>query len=237
MFLSIVIPAYNEGNVLKKNLELINEYFTDKFSFEIIVINDGSNDDTNSILHQLKIKNLSIYNNLKNRGKGASIRKGVKKSKGKIVLIADADLSAPINQFEKLYDELNKGYDIVIGSRSTNDAKVIVSQPFKRVITGKVYNLLVKFVLGLNFKDTQCGFKLFDGKKIRNIINICKINNFSIDAEILFLAKSFNLKVFEKGIVWKNNTFSKVSLIKDPLFMLIDLFRIRFSIYNIKNNL
>ena len=188
MFLSIVIPAYNEGNVIKKNLELINKHFTDKFSFEIIVVNDGSNDDTNSIL----------------------------------------------NQFEKLYDELNNGYEIVIGSRSTNDAKVIISQPFKRVITGKVYNLLVKFVLGLNFKDTQCGFKLFDGNKIRNIINICKINNFSIDVEILYLAKYFNLKVLEKGIVWKNNTFSKVSLIKDPLIMLVDLFRIRFSTYNIK---
>ena len=234
MFLSIVITSYNEGNVIKKNLELINKYFTDKFSFEIIVVNDGSNDDTNSILYQLKINNLNIYNNLKKRGKGASIRKGIKKSIGKIVLVVDADLSAPINQFEKLYDELNNGYEIVIGSRSTNDAKVIVSQPFKRIITGKVYNLLVKFVLGLNFKDTQCGFKLFNGKKIRNIINICKINNFSIDVEILFLAKSYNLKVFEKGIVWKNNTFSKVSLIKDPLIMLVDLFRIRFSTYNIK---
>ena len=71
-------------------------------------------------------------------------------------------------------------------------------------------------------------------KKIRNIINICKINNFSIDVEILFLTKIYNLKVFEKGIVWKNNTFSKVSLIKDPLIMLLDLFRIRFSVYNIK---
>ena len=234
MFLSIVIPAYNEGKVIKKNVELINRYFINKFSFEIIVINDGSNDDTNSILHQLKIKNLSIYNNLKNRGKGASIRRGVKKSKGKIVLIADADLSAPINQFEKLYDELKKGYEIVIGSRSTKDAEVIITQPLKRIITGKVYNLLVIFFLGLNFKDTQCGFKLFDGEKIRNIIKICKLNNFSIDVEVLFLAKSFNLKVFEKGIVWKNNTFSKVSLIKDPLIMFVDLFRIRFSIYNIK---
>jgi len=234
MFLSIVIPAYNEGKVIKKNVELINRYFINKFSFEIIVINDGSKDDTNSILHQLKIKNLSIYNNLRNRGKGASIRKGVKKSKGKIVLVADADLSAPINQFEKLYDELKKGYEIVIGSRSTKDAEVIIAQPLKRVITGKVYNLLVIFFLGLNYKDTQCGFKLFDGEIIRNIIEVCKINNFSIDVEILFLAKNFNLKVFEKGIVWKNNTFSKVSLIKDPLIMFLDLFRIRFSIYNIK---
>ena len=234
MFLSIVIPAYNEGKVIKKSVELINRYFINKFSFEIIVINDGSKDDTNSILHQLTIKNLSIYNNLRNRGKGASIRKGVKKSKGKIVLVADADLSAPINQFEKLYDELKKGYEIVIGSRSTKDAEVIIAQPLKRVITGKVYNLLVIFFLGLNYKDTQCGFKLFDGEIIRNIIEVCKINNFSIDVEILFLAKSFNLKVFEKGIVWKNNTFSKVSLIKDPLIMFLDLFRIRFSIYNIK---
>ena len=237
MFLSIVIPAYNEEKVIKKNIDLISRYFTGKFSFEIIVVNDGSNDDTNFILNQLKINYLRIYSNLKNRGKGASIKKGIKKSLGKIVLVVDADLSAPINQFEKLYNELNNGYEFVIGSRSTNDAEVIVTQPLKRVITGKVYNLLVKFVLGLNFKDTQCGFKLFDGKQIRNIINICKINNFSIDVEILFLAKCFNLKVLEKGIVWKNNTFSKVSLIKDPLIMLIDLFRIRFGIYSIKNDL
>ena len=109
MLLSIIIPAYNEGNIIKKNLELISKYFNDKFSFEIIVINDGSNDDSYFILDQLKIKNLSVYNNVKNRGKGASIRKGIKKSIGKIVLVMDADLSAPINEFEKLYNEINKG--------------------------------------------------------------------------------------------------------------------------------
>ena len=234
MFLSIVIPAYNEGKVIKKSVELINSYFINKFSFEIIIIDDGSYDDTNSILHHLKIKNLSIYSNLKNKGKGASIRKGIKKSKGKIVLITDADLSAPIDQFKKLYDELKKGYKIVIGSRSTKDAEVIITQPLKRIVTGKIYNLLVIFFLGLNYKDTQCGFKLFDGRKIRNIVSLCKRDNFSIDVEILFLANKLNFKVYEKGIVWKNNAFSKVSLIYDPINMFIDLFRIKFGKYDIK---
>ena len=234
MFLSIVIPAYNEGNVIKKNIELINNFFQYRFSFEIIVINDGSTDDTISILNQLKINNLSTYNNRKNEGKGASLRKGIKKSIGDIVLITDADLSAPINQFERLHEELIKGYEIVIGSRSTRGAKVLITQSVKRIIMGKIYNLLIQFVLGLKFKDTQCGFKLFDGNKIRDIINICKMDNYSIDAEILFLAKSFNIKVCEKGIMWENNIFSKISLIKDPLIMLIDLFLIKFGTYNLE---
>ena len=234
MFLSIIIPIYNEDKIIKKNLESISNFFKDKFSFEIIVVNDGSNDDTYSILYKLNINNLNIYNNSTNKGKGAAIKKGIKASKGKIVLVTDADLSTPINQFEKLYNELIKDNEFVIGSRSTKDAKVIITQPPIRIIIGKAYNLLVKYILSLNFQDTQCGFKLFDGRKIRNIVSFCKRDNFSIDVEILFLAKSFNLKVFEKGIVWKNNTFSKVSLIKDPLIMFLDLFRIRFSIYNIK---
>ena len=234
MFLSIIIPTYNDDKIIKKNLELISNFFKDKFSFEIIVVNDGSNDETYSILYKLNINNLNIYNNSKNKGKGAAIKKGIEKSKGKIVLVTDADLSAPINQFEKLYNELIKGNEFVIGSRSTKDAKIIITQPPIRIIIGKVYNLLVKFILSLNFKDTQCGFKLFDGRKIRNIVSFCKRDNFSIDAEILFLANRFNLKVCEKGIEWKNNNFSKVSLINDPIIMFIDLFRIRFGNYDIK---
>ena len=143
-------------------------------------------------------------------------------------------MSAPINQFERLDEELIKGYEIVIGSRSTRGAKVLITQSVKRIIMGKIYNLLIQFVLGLKFKDTQCGFKLFDGNKIRDIINICKMDNYSIDAEILFLAKSFNIKVCEKGIIWENNIFSKISLIKDPLIMLIDLFLIKFGTYNLE---
>ena len=147
MFLSIIIPTYNDDKIIKKNLELINNFFKEKFSFEIIVVNDGSNDETYSILYKLNINNLNIYNNSKNKGKGAAIKKGIEKSKGKIVLVTDADLSAPINQFEKLYNELIKGNEFVIGSRSTKDAKVIITQSPIRIIVGKIYNLLVKFIL------------------------------------------------------------------------------------------
>lgn len=231
MQLSILIPIYNENRILEKNINEILHYFLNKFDFEIIIINDGSTDNSNEILKKFTLHNIKIINNTKNEGKGASIRKGVKNCKGDLILISDADLSTPINQFSVLYKKYLEGYDFVIGSRSKSNSKILVKQKKMRVVAGVIFNYLVKIILGLKYHDTQCGFKLFNKQKLNNIINFCDVNRFCIDVEILFLAKKFNYKIFEIGIVWKNDFKSSVSLIKDSLMMFCDLIKIRLKKY------
>jgi len=229
MFLSIIVPSYNEENIIKNNLSKIFEFFSNKVSFEIIVVNDGSTDKSKEILNSLDIDNLVVINNSVNVGKGASIREGVKRSNGELILVTDADLSTSIDQFYDLYDKYLEGYKVIIGSRSTEDASIFVKQPITRIIAGRVFNVLLRILLGLNFKDTQCGFKLFDGQSIKKIMHNSKINRFCIDAEILFIAKKLNLKIYEKGIRWENSRKSSLNLVSDSLNMFYDIFRIKFT--------
>ena len=140
MKLSIVVPLYNEQSIIKKNIEKIYNYFTDKFDFEIIVVNDGSIDNSFEIIKNMNLKNLIKINNPNNLGKGNAIKKGVLNSKGKIVLITDIDLSASIDQFITLYNKHLEGYDIVIGSRSTKDAKILKKQSIQRIFAGQIFN-------------------------------------------------------------------------------------------------
>ena len=164
-------------------------------------------------------------------GKGYSITKGIIKSKGSLILITDADLSAPIDEFLKLKQYIGPKYNFVIGSRGKKDSKIRIKQNIIRIIMGETFNLFVRKILKLDYKDTQCGFKLFQGDKVRDIINSCRVNGFCIDVEILFLAKKYNISVYEKGITWNNDSRSSVNLISDPLSMFIDLIKIRFRKY------
>ena len=231
MNLSIVVPLYNEQLIIKNNIEKIYNYFSNKFDFEIIVINDGSTDNSQEIISNINIENLIVINNPHNLGKGHAIKKGILNSKGDIVLITDIDLSASIDQFITLYNKMLKGYDMVIGSRSTKDSKILIRQSVQRIIAGKIFNFCVKNILQLDFKDTQCGFKLFNGLIIRKLMLLSIINKFCIDVEILYLAKKFKFKVSEKGIKWKNNNNSSVRLFRDSINMFIDLLRIKFNNY------
>ena len=231
MKLSIVIPLYNERQIIKININKIYNYFINKFNFEILVVNDGSNDDSMEILKNIKIKNLKIINIKKNLGKGNAIKNGVLNSKGDIVLITDADLSAPINQFDNLYQHYLKGYDIVIGSRSVKNSIITKRQNLIRVLAGKIFNYCVKYILGLNFQDTQCGFKLFHGNHIRELIKHTIIKGFSIDVEILFLAKKIKLIIKETGVEWANDKISSVNIFRDSIRMFIDLINIKFNNY------
>jgi len=228
MYLSIIVPIYNEKNILIKNINEIYNYFNNKFEFEIIIVNDGSKDGSDKILSKLKINNLTIISNKVNKGKGYSILKGITESKGELILFTDADLSTPINEFNKLMTKYKKGYDLVIGSRSKNNSNVKIRQSLLRIIMGKIFNFFIKFFLGLQYQDTQCGFKLFNAKKIKLISKMCKVNRFCIDVEILFLAKKLNYNVFEQGVIWINDTSSSVNVFFDSLNMFVDLIKIRF---------
>ena len=231
MYISIIIPIYNENLIIKKNINKIYNCFKNKFEFEIIIVDDCSTDNSRQEVKKINIKNIKIINNLKNMGKGYSIINGIKNSKGNIILLTDADLSTPIEEFFKLYKYFNKGYDFVIGSRSHFDSKIKLKQSFLRIIFGRVFNLLVRVILNLKYNDTQCGFKLFSGKKIRNIVNICKVNGFCIDVEILYLAKIFNISVLETGVTWTNDTRSSVKLLNDSIAMFVDLLKIKSRKY------
>ena len=233
MFISIIIPIYNENDILEKNILNIFNYFQNKSDFEIIVIDDGSTDNSIKTLNSLKLNNLIILRNNQNMGKGYSIIKGVLESKGDLILQTDADLSAPIMEFEKLFIKYKKGFDFVIGSRSKANSKVNTKQNFFRIILGKFFNILTYLILNLNYNDTQCGFKIYNSTKLKNVIKSCKVKKFCIDVEILYLAKLKKYKVMEEGIIWNDKKNSKVNLIKDPLNMFIDLVKIKFNKYKL----
>ena len=227
MHLSVIIPYYNETKEIPNTVNTIFNYFSNRFEFEIILIDDGYKNELKKIFIKNDYLNLTIIENFKNKGKGFSLTQGLKIAKGEIILFTDADLSTPINQFEKLYDEYLNGFDIVIGSRNIFDSYVKIKQGIFRRLYGKVFNLLVRIILGLNYYDTQCGFKLLNGKKISNIIDNLFIERFCIDVEILYLALKKNLQVKEVGITWNNNFLSSVNLVRDMPNMFCDLIKIK----------
>ena len=219
-FLSIVIPAYNEQSCIKESLIKIYNYLTtQKLLSEIIIVNDGSNDKTLDNINNFKnnnqnpMDNLLIVNNEKNIGKGYSVRKGVLFSKGDYVLFTDADLSTPIDELAKLFSFIKEGYNIVIGSRDLPGSKIIVRQHIIRESMGKFFNYLVRKIMKFKYRDTQCGFKIFDRKSVNLIFPYLKINDFSFDVEILYLAERLGLKVIEAPITWNNSKDSKVKIL------------------------
>ena len=225
--INILIPLFTHPWISKFLSQVI------KFDFKIIIVNDGSNDSSLKIINNIKLKNLIIINNLTNLGKGNAIKKGILNSKGKIVLITDTDLSASVDQFTILYNKYLEGFDIVIGSRSSKDAIILKKQSILRIIAGKIFNFCVKSILKLDFKDTQCGFKLFNGIAIRKLIKYSIINRFCIDVEILYLGKKLDLMIHEIGIQWKDDGISTVRLFRDSINMFFDLLRIKFNNYKL----
>jgi len=222
--LSIVIPAYNEEGRIEKTLNEVLRYcdfFIDKY--EVIVIDDGSTDDTVKIAKKYKVRVLS---NKQNMGKGFSVRRGMLYSKYKYILFTDADLSthiAYIARLEKYIDE----YDVVFGSRNLPTSKRLIKQNIIRRMAGQIYPFFVNLILGLDYKDTQCGFKLFNKEVIVTLFGQQQINGFGFDGEIFYLAKLNNIKCKEVGVRWDNSKGSKVKLVRDSIRMFLTLFRIR----------
>ena len=230
--LSVVIPAYNEEGRVKKTLELVLSYLKKRVDdFEIIIVNDGSTDNTSKILNSFKQNNqdqsVIILNNRSNRGKGFSIKKGIMKSTKEYVLFADADNSTPISELSK-FIRLTKKYDVLIASRNLKKSK-IKKQPFYRRFPGKIFPLLVNLLLIPGVGDTQCGFKLFKTEHAKKIFSKQKIVGWAFDAEALFIAGKLGYSVKEVPVRWVNDTNSKLNLFRDSFSMLFELFRIRLN--------
>ncbi len=236
IYLSVIIPAYNEEKRLPKTLREINDYLSKQnFNFEIIVVSDGSTDKTCQIVENLKseIKNLRLICEKINRGKGYAVKIGMLAAKGEFRLFTDADNSTSIGHVEKMWPEFKKGADIVIGTRDPKDAKEACQafpQPWWRRLLGDIFNLFVKIFCGLwEFWDTQCGFKCFTERAAKEIFPKCKIERFSFDPEILVIAKKKGFKISKIPVYWINDPESKVKF-KSMVKMGIDLIKIRLNL-------
>jgi dolichyl-phosphate beta-glucosyltransferase len=232
--LSIVIPAFNEEKRLRDSLEEILEKAGVVFpSIELIVVDDGSTDKTSAIAEAF-IKSGSYPGRViripENRGKGFAVKKGMLAASGRLALMTDADLSTPIEELERLVVLLEKrNADGVIGSRGLSASDVRVHQPWYREYGGKAFNLIVRGITSLPYRDTQCGFKLFKLSSCRGIFEQLRVNRFAFDVEILFLAEKAELKVVEEPVIWRHSEGSTVNMLPDSVRTFLELLRIRWD--------
>lgn len=229
---SIVIPAYNESARLGGTLEKVLAYVHSQgWNAEVIIVNDGSRDNTAEIAGQFAEKDaiVRIVNNSGNRGKGYSVRNGMLHSRGRIVIFSDADLSSPIEEAAKLMDALESGADIAIGSRWLRAETQTQRQPLHRQIMGRVFNLLLRSTLGLKFKDTQCGFKAFKQRAAQTIFPLQKIERWGFDPEILFLARKFGFRVEEVPVLWGHSGGTRIHPLIDGSRMFVEMLHIRWN--------
>ena len=230
-FLSVMIPAYNEAQRLAGSLTTIGAYLdANGIDAEILVVDDGSTDETATLAAKaLTGRRGRVVQNDENRGKGYSVRRGLLEARGRFVLVTDADLSTPIEEHAKLAKAIrDRDGDIAIGSRALPDSEVRVRQSWLRQSMGRSFNTIVRALTGLPFRDTQCGFKLMDRDRVRPLLEKMVVDGFACDVELLFLSARFGLSVVDVPVVWINAAGSKVSLVSDPIRMLLDVLRVRW---------
>ena len=229
---SVIIPAYNEENRIGQTLRNVNAYVLARsMECELIVVDDGSTDGTAEVVTQefkaMSAMSTRLLMNGGNRGKGFSVRRGMLESGGDCLLFTDADLSTPIEDFDKLKAALDEGYDVAIGSRAVDDSCVEIHQNFVRETMGKIFNRIARVFTFRDISDSQCGFKAFKRAAAYDLFGSSRIDGFSFDAEILFLAQQRGYKVKEVPVTWRNSPASKVAILSDPVKMFWELFLIR----------
>lgn len=216
-FLSVIIPAYNEAKRLPLTLIDVDKHLSAAgYSYEIIVVDDGSKDATVDIAKRLAglVKNLRVVENERNRGKGAAVRQGMLEAKGSVRLFMDADNSTSIDQFERMMPFFTGGggekYDVVIGSRAIPGAKLEPPQPFYKRVLGKAGNLFIQLVAVWGVSDTQCGFKCFSESAAERVFRVARSNRWAFDVEALALARKFGFRIKEIPVRWMNDFRSHV---------------------------
>lgn len=236
--LSIVIPAFNEEHRLPATLRSVARYLAESSLFdtvEVIVVNDGSRDRTADVARDQTGTladagaSLTVINNSSNRGKGFSVRRGLLESRHDWRLFTDADLSAPIEELEKLARvALASDCEVAIGSRALDRSLIGTHQPFYREAMGRVFNLHVQLLTGLRIEDTQCGFKLFSGRAAAEIAARQRLVGFGFDVEQLFLARKLGFKVAEVPVRWYNSPDTRVRM-SDGVAAFGDVLRVRWN--------
>jgi dolichyl-phosphate beta-glucosyltransferase len=232
---SIIIPAFNEGERIATTLERVLRYAGEqRWSAEVIIVDDGSKDTTTGIVREHMQKNpaVKLLQNPGNRGKGFSVRNGMLNAKGNVLLFSDADLSSPIEEANKLFQAIANGADIAIGSRWLKTELQTRRQPMHRQLFGRIFNLLLRIVLGLKYKDTQCGFKAFSRKSADVLFPLQQIERWGFDPELLFLARRFGLKVAEVPVVWAHREGTRLSPLRDGIRMFGEMLRIRWNAWS-----
>ena len=233
MKLSIIIPAYNEEKRILHTLEDYYYTFSTHFGneFELIVEMDGCVDNTPKIVKEFAEgkSNVKVLEFEERLGKGGGIRKAFEVAMGKIVGFTDADDSTPAKEFLKLVKKIEKGYDVVLGSRWLKESKVFVPQPLYRRILSRGFNLLVRLLFGLNIRDTQCGVKVFRKEVIDAILPHLQVNGFAFDVELLYLAHKKGFKIKEAPIEWHNDEDSTLDVKKVVPEMFMALVKVRLK--------
>lgn len=239
-FLSVVIPAYNEVKTLPLTLIDIDKYLSRvKYSYEILVVDDGSVDGTVESVRRLSsiIKNVRLVDNEKNKGKGAVVKQGMLEAEGDYRLFTDADNSITIDQFQGMLSHLMDGYEVVIGSRNVNGAECHPPQFWHKRILGNIGNIFVQALLLRGIWDIQCGFKCFSKEAALKIFPLQKTNGCGFDAEILSLAKALGYEIKEIPVIWVNDFRSRGSFL-GYLKTFIETIRVRLwlwlDVYKIK---
>ena len=231
MKLSVIIPAYNEAERLPSTLEEAYSWLTEKLpdDFEIIVVDDGSSDETVKQTREMITTHpfLKILVQPQNRGKGAAVKRGMLEAAGDIRLFMDADHSTHIREAEKVLTAVNEGADVVIASRQHPESDISVHQSWLREHMGQSFNYIIRSIVGLKMEDTQCGFKAFTAKAAKDIFSRQKLEGFSFDVELLFLASKLGYQIAEIPVEWINEPNSRVRMIADPVLMFADVVRIR----------
>lgn len=226
--LSIVVPAFDEEGRLGPSLRRVLDYLARRGDgAEVLVVDDGSRDATADVARGFAAEGVRLLAHGGNRGKGAAVRTGLAASRGRRVLVTDADLSTPIEDLERLEPHLAEA-DLVLGSRALADSEITLRQPRYRELMGKSFNLLVRAAGIRGIRDTQCGFKLLDGAAARRLAEALTVERFAYDVELVFLAQRLGYRVREVAVRWADSPASRVHPVYDSLSMLRDLARLRW---------
>jgi dolichyl-phosphate beta-glucosyltransferase len=226
--ISIIIPAYNEEKRLPATLRTVKAYL-DAASWEfaeVVVVDDGSRDGTVEMARKAGVR---VLQNPSNRGKGYSVRHGMLEAQGEWTLFSDADLSTPIEELEKLWKAVEQaGAQAAIGSRDLDRSLIGVRQPLFREFGGRFFNLVIRAITGLPFHDTQCGFKLFEGKVAREIFGRQRVERFGFDVEVLYIAQKLGYRTLEVPVRWNDVAGTKVKML-GALAAFLDPVKVRWN--------
>jgi dolichyl-phosphate beta-glucosyltransferase len=227
MNLSVVIPAFNESSRLGPTLRRVVDYLRrNGEDYEVLVIDDGSTDDTAEVARAFVPEGVAVLRQEVNRGKGAVLKVGVLASRGREVLLLDADLSTPIEDIERLRPFLADS-EVVLGSRAVEGSEIQRHQPFYRETMGRIFNRIIQLLGVRGLRDTQCGFKLLDGNVARLLFSELRIERFAYDVELVWLARKHGYRVAEVGVRWADSPSSRVNPLTDSFRMFLDVLSLR----------